>query len=96
MSVSCPSVGEGQGNTAWFSDLGCQLHSTAPGCWPQGSLSGRGEGRASWGGEQGSSGPTNVRAHTDESESRSVVSDPLRPHGLYSPGNSPAQHTGVG
>ena len=30
------------------------------------------------------------------SESRSVVSDSLRPHGLYSPGNSPGQNTGVG
>ena len=29
------------------------------------------------------------------SESRSVVSDPLRPHGLYSPCNSPGQNTGV-
>ena len=31
-----------------------------------------------------------------ESESRSVVSDSLRPHGLYSPCNSPGQNTGVG
>ena len=31
-----------------------------------------------------------------ERESRSVVSDSLQPHGLYSPGNSPAQDTGVG
>ena len=31
-----------------------------------------------------------------ESESRSVVSDGLRPHGLYSPWNSPGQNTGVG
>ena len=30
------------------------------------------------------------------SESRSVVSDSLRPHGLYSPWNSPGQNTGVG
>ena len=30
------------------------------------------------------------------SESRSVVSDPLRPHGLYSPWYSPGQNTGVG
>ena len=30
-----------------------------------------------------------------ESESRSVVSDCLRPHGLYSPWNSPGQNTGV-
>ena len=28
-----------------------------------------------------------------ESESRSVVSDSLRPHGLYSPWNSPGQNT---
>ena len=31
-----------------------------------------------------------------ESESHSAVSDPLRPHGLYSPWNSPGQKTGVG
>ena len=31
-----------------------------------------------------------------ESESRSVVSDSLRPRGLCSPWNSPGQNTGVG
>ena len=31
-----------------------------------------------------------------EHESRSVVSNSLRPHGLYSPWNSPGQNTGVG
>ena len=31
-----------------------------------------------------------------ESESCSVVSDSLRPHGLYSPWDSPGQNTGVG
>ena len=31
-----------------------------------------------------------------ESERHSVVSDSLRPHGLYSPWNSPGQDTGVG
>ena len=31
-----------------------------------------------------------------ESESHSVVSDSLQPHGLYSPWNSPGQNTGVG
>ena len=31
-----------------------------------------------------------------ESESRSVVSDSLRPRGLYSPWNSPGQNTGEG
>ena len=30
------------------------------------------------------------------SESCSVVSDSLQPHGLYSPWNSPGQNTGVG
>ena len=30
------------------------------------------------------------------SESHSVVSDSLRPHGLYSPWNSPGQNTGMG
>ena len=32
----------------------------------------------------------------EESESRSVVSSSLQPHGLYSPRNSPGQNTGVG
>ena len=31
-----------------------------------------------------------------KSEGRSVVSDSLRSHGLYSPWNSPGQNTGVG
>jgi len=31
-----------------------------------------------------------------ESESRSVVSDSSKPHGLYSPWNSPGQNPGVG
>ena len=31
-----------------------------------------------------------------ESERHSVVSNSLRPHGLYSPWNSPGQNTGVG
>ena len=31
-----------------------------------------------------------------EREGRSVVSNSLRPHGLYSPWNSPGQNTGVG
>ena len=34
--------------------------------------------------------------NVSESESRSVMSDSLRPHGLYSPWNSPGQNTGVG
>ena len=31
-----------------------------------------------------------------ESESHSVVSDSLQPHGLYNPWNAPGQNTGVG
>jgi len=31
-----------------------------------------------------------------ESESPYVVSDSLRPHGVYGPWNSPGQHTGMG
>ena len=34
--------------------------------------------------------------HESESESFSVMSDSLQPHGLYSPWNSPGQNTGVG
>ena len=34
--------------------------------------------------------------HESESESRSVMSDFLQTHGLYSPWNSPDQNTGVG
>ena len=36
------------------------------------------------------------RIFESESESRSVLSDSLRPHGLYSPWNSQGQNTGVG
>ena len=36
------------------------------------------------------------RTGNRESESHSVVSDSLWPHGLYSPWNSPGQNTGVG
>ena len=32
----------------------------------------------------------------NESECHTVMSDPLRPHGLYSSWNSPGQNTGVG
>ena len=35
------------------------------------------------------------RPHESESESRSVLSDSLQPHGLYSPWNSPGRNTGV-
>ena len=34
--------------------------------------------------------------HESESESHSVVSHSLRPHGLYNSWNSPGQNTGVG
>ena len=97
MSVLCPSVGEGQGNSVVLRPgLSAPLHSSwlsVPGK-PLGERGGQGpgEGRASRG-EQGSSGPTNIGARADES--RSVVSDPLRPHGLYSPGKSPGRNTGV-
>ena len=41
-----------------------------------------------------------IKFHTpqrhSESESCSVMSDSLRPHGLYGPWNSPGQNTGVG
>ena len=35
-------------------------------------------------------------SHIHVCESHSVMSDSLRPHGLYSPWNSPGQNTGVG
>ena len=37
-----------------------------------------------------------VTLSESESESRSIMTDSLRPHGLYSPWNSPGQNTGVG
>ena len=37
-----------------------------------------------------------LRGKESESENRSVTSDCLRPHGLYSPWNSLGQNTGVG
>ena len=36
-----------------------------------------------------------LHSYESESESRSVVSNSLRPHGLYSPWNSRGQNTGV-
>ena len=39
---------------------------------------------------------TYCATYKSESESHSVLSDSLRPHGLYSPWNSPGQNTGVG
>ena len=42
---------------------------------------------------------SNMAEHSrlqSETESHSVMSDSLRPHGLYSPWNSPGQNTGVG
>ena len=41
-------------------------------------------------------GEKNNNQRLKESESSSVVSNSLRPHGLYSPWNSPGQNTGVG
>ena len=41
-------------------------------------------------------GKFNYMVRVKESESRSVVSNSLRPHGLYSPWNSLGQNTGVG
>ena len=35
-------------------------------------------------------------SHQEESESHSVMSDSLQPHGLDSPWESPGQNTGVG
>ena len=40
--------------------------------------------------------PAMTSFNIDLSESRSVMSDCLRPHGLYSSWNSPGQNTGVG
>ena len=37
-----------------------------------------------------------IRNSQSESESRSVMSESLQPHGLYSPWNSPGQNTRVG
>ena len=40
--------------------------------------------------------PTPFSSFSSESESRSVMSDSLRPHGLYSPWNSSCQNSEVG
>ena len=37
-----------------------------------------------------------LNRYESESESHSIVSDSLQPHGLYSPCNSPGQNPGVG
>ena len=44
----------------------------------------------------GDDGRTPGLSWNGERESHSVVSDSLRPHGLYGPWNSPGQNTGVG
>ena len=53
--------------------------------------------RRGWGWDE--LGDRDWHVHTimySESESRSVVSDSLWPHGLYSPWSSPGQHSGAG
>ena len=45
---------------------------------------------------KGSENYTSKSRWSEVSESHSVVSDSLRPHGWYSPCNSPGQNTGVG
>ena len=49
-------------------------------------------------GKFGAAEPTRslISSFSDESESRSVLSDSLRPHGLCSPWDFPGQNTGVG
>ena len=44
----------------------------------------------------GAKNPVSVLVMSQWSESRSVASDSLWPHGLHSPWNSPGQNTGVG
>ena len=49
-----------------------------------------------WTTAEGSRQGRSAHLPDSENESCSVVSDSLRPHGLYSPWNSPGQNTGVG
>ena len=49
-----------------------------------------------WGEMRDYKTPKHRKGSESESESRSVLSDSLQPHGLYSPWNSPGQDTGVG
>ena len=58
----------------------------------------RDQGRAWWWPRAGSGWIAGVlgAGSCGKSESHSVVSDSLQPHGLYSPWNSPGQNTGVG
>ena len=69
-------------------------------CSPQGRKELR-TGLRDWRREKSVSQPTKIISHLilihlRESESRSVLSHSLRPHGLYSPWNSPGQNTVVG
>ena len=50
----------------------------------------------SWASCPGQQVPTSYLFNIWVSESHSVMSDSLWPHGLYSPWNSPGQNTGVG
>ena len=68
-------------------------------CSPQGHKELR-TGLSDWRRENSVSQPTKIISHLIlihlcERESRSVLSHSLRPHGLYSPWNSPGQNTGV-
>ena len=47
-------------------------------------------------GTRGEGGVNIAERSKTESESRSVMSDSSRPHGLYSPWDSPGQNTAVG
>ena len=54
------------------------------------------DSKEGWKGEEGWMGRRDKVRVQNESESRSVMSNSLWPHGLYSPWNSLGQNTGVG
>ena len=53
-------------------------------------------GYSAWGCKESDMTERLTHGHLGESESHSVVSDSLQPHGLYSLWNPPGQNTGVG
>ena len=70
----------------------------APGDFPDPGIEPTSFGSPAWAGRFFTTSATWEDRNPSESESKSlsVVPDNLRPHGLYSPWNSPDQNTGVG
>ena len=107
---SCESLwqqGDPEGNQPWIFIGNTDAETEAPILWPHDTKSqliekdlnlGKTEGRRRRGQRQRMRWLDGIIASMDMkwSESHSVASNTLQPHGLYSPWNSPGHNTGVG